>query len=69
MGIGLSILLIAAGAVLIWAVDASVAGVDVGAIGWILVIVGAIGALLSSMFWSTWGGFARRGEERMVRTR
>jgi hypothetical protein len=27
------------------------------AIGWILLIVGAIGILLSLVFWSAWGGF------------
>jgi hypothetical protein len=69
MGIGVSILLTAAGAILVLAVDASVAGIDVTAIGWILLIVGAIGTLLSSMLWSAWGSFARRDKERVIRTR
>jgi hypothetical protein len=62
MGIGASLILIAAGAILVWAVDASVQGVDLTAVGWILLIVGAVGALLSLIFWSSWGGFA--GERR-----
>ena len=66
MGIGVSILLAAIGAVLIWGVSYEVAGVDVDAIGWILLIVGAIGALLSMIFWSSWGGFHRHEEERVV---
>ena len=45
MGIGISLLLIAAGAVLVWAVDVSVSGVELVTVGWILLIVGAIGAL------------------------
>ena len=60
MGIGVSILLAAIGAVLIWGVSYEVAGMDVDAIGWILLIVGAIGVLLSMIFWSSWGGFHRR---------
>jgi hypothetical protein len=59
MGIGVSIFLIAVGAILIWAVNASVSGIELTTIGWILLIVGAIGALLSLIFWSTWGGFRR----------
>ena len=57
MGIGVSLLLIAAGAILVWAVDVTVSGLELTTIGWILLAVGAIGALLSLIFWSTWGGF------------
>lgn len=57
MGISLSILLIAAGAVLAWAVDAEVSGVDITAVGVILLVVGIIGLLVSLVFWSSWGGF------------
>jgi len=64
MGIGVSLLLIAVGAILIWAVDVSVSGLDLTTIGWILLIVGAVGALLSMIFWSSWGGPGRR--ERVI---
>jgi hypothetical protein len=67
MGIGVSLLLIAVGAILIWAVDVSVSGLELKTIGVILLIVGAIGALLSVIFWSTWGGPGRR--ERIVEER
>lgn len=60
MGIGASIILVAVGAILIWAVEAEVSGVDITTIGWILLIVGIVGALLSMIFWSSWGGFSRR---------
>ena len=57
MGLGASLLLIAGGAILVWGVNAELAGVDVDAIGWILMVVGIIGLVLSMIFWSTWGGF------------
>jgi hypothetical protein len=65
MGIGVSLLLIAAGAILIWGITGELAGVNVDAIGVILLIVGAIGLLISMIFWSSWGGpgaFTRRRE-------
>jgi hypothetical protein len=60
MGIGVSIFLIAVGAVLAFAVNAEVSGLDVQVVGWILLAVGALGILLSLMFWSSWGGWGRR---------
>lgn len=56
MGIGVSLILIAVGAVLAFAVHVSTSGFNVHTVGWILLIVGAIGALLSLVFWSSWGG-------------
>ena len=60
MGISLSILLIAAGAIMAWAVSAEVSGIDVQVAGIILVIVGVIGLIASLVFWSSWGGFGGR---------
>lgn len=57
MGIGVSILLIAVGAVLAFAVHVSTSGFNIHTIGWILLIVGAVGVLFSLIFWSSWGGF------------
>ena len=57
MGIGLSLVLVAAGAILTWAVNATVSGLDINTVGVILMIVGAVGFVLSLVFWSTWGGF------------
>ena len=64
MGIGVSIVLIAVGAVLVWAVNATVSGIEIHTIGWILLAVGAIGALLSLIFWSSWGGVGGPAERR-----
>jgi hypothetical protein len=60
MGIGVSILLIAVGAILAFAVEVSAEGVNIDTIGVILMIVGGIGLLASLMFWSSWGGFGDR---------
>ena len=60
MGISLSILMIAVGAILAWAVNAEVSGIDVQAAGVILVVVGVIGFIASLVFWSSWGGFGNR---------
>jgi hypothetical protein len=47
MGIGTSLFLIAVGAILRWAVQDSVSGVDLTTVGLILLIVGVIGLLIS----------------------
>ncbi len=60
MGISVSILLIAVGAILTWAVTAEAEGIDINTIGVILLIVGLLGLVLSIIFWSSWGGFQRR---------
>ena len=57
MGVGVSLLLIAAGAILTWAVSAEASGIDLNTVGVILMVVGAIGLVLSLFFWSSWGGF------------
>jgi hypothetical protein len=60
MGISVSLLLAAAGAVLIWAVDATVSGLNIHTVGVILLIVGVVGLMISLFFWSSWGGFGGR---------
>jgi hypothetical protein len=67
MGIGVSLLLIAVGAILTWAVDAEASGVDLQTVGIILMVVGAIGALVSLVFWSSWCGFGAYLRETFVR--
>jgi hypothetical protein len=64
VGLGVSLFLIAAGAILTWAVTAEVSGVDIQVIGVILLVVGLVGLLLSLMFWSSWGGPGYFGERR-----
>jgi hypothetical protein len=68
MGLGVSIFLIAIGAILTWAVNAEVSGLDITAVGVILLVVGIVGLLLSLVFWSSWGGPGYFGERRTRRT-
>jgi hypothetical protein len=55
MTIGVSLLLVAAGAILIWGVTGEVSGIDVDAIGVILIVIGILGFILSLVFWDRWG--------------
>ena len=67
MGIGISVVLMALGAILIWGTNASVSGLELTTIGIILLGVGAAGALLSIVFWASWGGGeARRSRDERV---
>jgi len=50
MGIGTSLLLIAVGAILKFAVTADVSGLELSTIGVILMVVGALGLVLSLFF-------------------
>ena len=73
MGISASLILTAVGAVLTWAVSATVSGVNIHTIGVILLIVGIAGFVISLVFWSSWGGFGgyagRNGTTTVVRDR
>jgi hypothetical protein len=64
MGLGVGIFLAAAGAVLAFAVNTNVSGVNIHTIGWILLIVGIIGIVLSMIFWSSWAGPGYFGNRR-----
>lgn len=68
MGIGVGLFLIAVGAILTFAVNASVSGIDLDTIGIILMIVGGLGLLLSLLFWSSFSPY-RRDDRTVVRER
>ena len=55
MGIGVSLLLIAAGAILTWAVEATLSGIDIHTVGVILMVIGFAGLVISLVFWSSLG--------------
>jgi hypothetical protein len=62
MGLGVSLILIAAGAILAWGVTKEPSGLDLDAIGAVLIVVGIIGFILSLLLWRSWWGpgyFAR----------
>ncbi len=56
MGIGVGLILIAAGAIMAWAVHVTTHGFNIHTVGYILLVVGIIGCLLSLIFWSSWAG-------------
>jgi hypothetical protein len=69
MGLGVGIFLIAIGAILAFAVNLGTVGsVDVHAVGWILMVVGVLGVVLSMVFWSSWGGPGYFSSRRTTRT-
>jgi hypothetical protein len=51
MGIGVSIFLIAVGAILAFAVNWSVSGLDINVVGYILMIAGVIGLIMTAFIW------------------
>ncbi|MBK5228332.1 MAG: hypothetical protein JJE05_07480 [Actinobacteria bacterium] len=66
MRIGVSLFLLAAGAILTWAVEVDASGININTVGVILMVVGAVGFFLSLLFWSSVGPWGSRREERTV---
>lgn len=69
MTIGASIFLIAVGAILAFAVHATVAGLDIQVVGYILMAAGILGLILSAVVWGPRRRVAPRAdvvEERTV---
>lgn len=56
MGIPFSLVVIAAGAILAFAVTGGPSGIDIQTVGWILMAAGFAGLLLSLVLWDTWAG-------------
>ncbi|MGE3075810.1 MAG: DUF6458 family protein [Dehalococcoidia bacterium] len=59
MSLGISLFLLAVGAVLAFAVNYTASGVDIAAVGWILMAVGFVGILLYLMFLASFAPFSR----------
>ncbi len=64
MGIGTSLFLMALGAILYFAVTASVSGISLATVGLILMIAGALGLLVSFFMASSWAD--RRHDREVV---
>jgi hypothetical protein len=60
MALGTSLFLIAVGAVLRFAVSVSTHGFNIHTIGVILIVVGAIGLLVSLLWMTVWAGRRQR---------
>jgi hypothetical protein len=54
------LILIAVGAALAFAVHVTTTGFNVNTVGYILLVVGIVGGLISLAFWSSWGGVGGR---------
>ena len=67
MALSTSLLLAAVGAVLIWGVDAEVAGVNLDVIGVIALIVGVVGSILALVAYTRDRGSVRRMDRTLDR--
>jgi hypothetical protein len=56
MGIVISLILVAFGAILTWAVESSGGSVDPQVVGVILMVIGVIVFMISLVLWRTWWG-------------
>ena len=54
MATGISLFFLAVGAILTFAVDTTVRGVDLDTVGVILMVIGLLGMLLSLVLWDSW---------------
>ena len=69
MSIGVGIFLMVLGAILAFAVETDVPGINVNSLGYILLVIGLVVALYSLLFWSTltpWGRARATARRRMV---
>jgi len=65
MGIGTSLFLVAIGAILYFAVNAEVSGLEISTVGIILMVIGVLGLLISLFMLNS----ARRTSQTVVRDR
>lgn len=68
MGVGTSLVIFAVGAILRFAVSVTATGFNIHTIGVILMIVAAVGFVISLFFWSSWGGFGGSSRCRQTTT-
>jgi hypothetical protein len=56
MGLPVSLILIAAGAILTWGITDEPSGLNLDAIGVILMVIGIVGFVLTMLLWQSWWG-------------
>ena len=59
MSLGVSIFLLVVGAILTFAVDVTTSGFNLNTVGVILMVAGALGLVLSLLFWSSFSPYRR----------
>jgi Domain of unknown function (DUF6458) len=71
LSLGVSIFLLAVGAVLTFAVDVTASGFSINTVGIILMAAGALGLVLSLLFWSSFSPYRRGavGQDTVVEER
>ena len=71
MSLGVSIFLLAVGAVLTFAVEVTASGSSINTVGIILMAAGALGLVLSLLFWSSFSPYRRGavGQDTVVEER
>lgn len=57
MGFVVSLIVVAVGAILVWAVENDPEGVDLDVVGWVLMAAGVVGLIFTTLIW----GPRRRG--------
>lgn len=60
MSLGASLFLLALGAILYFAVDVELAGIDIPVVGIILMVIGGLGLVLTLLMWNRIGPGRRR---------
>jgi hypothetical protein len=63
---GISLFFIAIGAILTFAVETSVSGIDLDTIGVILMVIGLLGMLFSLVVWDSWSPRGYRSDDDVV---
>lgn len=53
MGIGGSIFLLALGAILAFAVNAEISGIDINVVGYVLMLAGLVGLIVTIWYWNS----------------
>ena len=66
MATGISLFFLAVGAILTFAVNTTVRGVDLDTVGVILMVIGLLGMLLSLVLWDSWTPRPYRRDDEMV---
>lgn len=66
MATGISLFFLAVGAILTFAVETTVSGVDLDTIGVILMVIGLLGMLFSLVLWDSWSPRPYRNDDEVV---
>ena len=66
MATGISLFFLAVGAILTFAIDTNVSGIDIDTIGVILMVIGLLGMLFSLVLWDSWSPRPLRRDDDVV---